>query len=205
MLDLLGTDDFIVFTTRDYAAAGGLSPSAASHQLARLADKRAVTRVTKGVWADTKHPYFHPLACVPYVLGKEQGYVSFLTALHLHGVISQIPRASQVATTGRGRTLDSPVGRFEFFGMKPELMRDGIEWSDTRQSYLIASAEKAMLDVLYLSTRKSQRFARLPELDLTESGFQVREFERLLRELPYSTRLRSAIRSRWCRLQDVAE
>ena len=47
------------------------------------------------------HPYFHPLSCVPYLLGKEQGYVSFLTALHLHCVISQIPKTIQIATTGR--------------------------------------------------------------------------------------------------------
>jgi hypothetical protein len=178
---------------------------AASKRLSRLAEKQFLTRVTKGLWANASHPHFHPLACVPYLLGKEQGYVSFLTALHLHGVISQIPQAIQVATTGRGRTLDSPVGQCGFLKIKPELMRDGIEWSDTRQPYLIATREKALLDVLYLSTRKNRRFARLPEVDLVDSGFRPGEFERMLRELPYSIRIRSAIQSRWRTLSDLEE
>ena len=197
MLELLNRPEFVIFTTRTFAEAGGSSLSAASRRLNRLARQRFLTRITKGVWANTSHPHFHPLACVPYLLGKEQGYVSFLTALHLHEVISQIPQSVQVATTGRGRTLESPAGRFEFFRVKPELMRDGTEWSETRLPYLIATREKALLDVLYLSTRKNRRFSRLPEIDLADSGFRKRELERLLRELPYPVRIRSAVRSRW--------
>ncbi|MDH4125534.1 MAG: hypothetical protein OEW64_06490 [Gammaproteobacteria bacterium] len=188
--------EFVVFTTRDYAATGNASLSSASRRLQRLSGRETVTRVTKGVWANTAHPHFHPLACVPYLLGKEQGYVSFLTALHLHGVLSQIPRAYQVATTGRPRVLDSPVGRFEFLRIKPELMSDGVAWSDTYQPYLIASAEKALLDTLYIATRKNRRFASLPELDLN-NGFRRREFERLLLTLPYPVRIRSAMSARW--------
>ena len=202
MLELFNKPEFVVFSTHDYATASGTSMPAASKRLDRLARKRFLTRVTKGLWANASHPHFHPLACVPYLLGKEQGYVSFLTALHLHGIVSQIPRAIQVATTGRGRKLDSAVGQFEFLRIKPELMRDGTEWSDTRQPYLIATPEKELLDVLYLSTRKNRRFASLPELDLIDSGFRALEFERLLRELSYSIRIRSAIRSRWLALNE---
>ena len=196
MLELSSSPEFVVFTTRDYAAAGGVSLSSASRRLDRLSERGALTRVTRGVWANTTHPHFHPLACVPYLLGKEQGYVSFLTALHLHGVLSQIPRTHQVATTGRPRLLDSPVGRFEFLRIKPDLMSEGVEWSDTHQPFPVASAEKALLDTLYISTRKNRRFLSLPELDL-ETAFDRRAFERLLNELPYPVRIRSAIASRW--------
>ena len=201
MLDLFNTDGFVIFTTREYANHVGLSMSAAAKRLARLSKKKLLTRVTKGVWANTGHPYFHPLSCVPYLLGKEQGYVSFLTALHLHGVISQIPKTIQVATTGRGRSLNSSVGDYEFFQIKPELMQQGVDWSDTRLPYLIATPEKALLDTLYLSTRKNRRFARLPELDVTQSGFRSREFERLLDQLPIPTRILSAIRTQWTAIQ----
>ena len=115
MPNLLNTDGFIVFTTREFAIRAGISMSAAAKRLSRLSDKEFLTRITKGVWGNTNHPYFHPLSCVPYLLGKEQGYVSFLTALHLHGVVSQIPKSMQVASTGRGRSLDSPLGLYEFF------------------------------------------------------------------------------------------
>ena len=96
MLDLLTSKDFVIFTTREFANQGGLSISAAAKRLSRLLENDLLVRVTKGVWANTRHPYFHPLSCVPYLLGKEQGYVSFLTALHLHAVVSQIPPAIQV-------------------------------------------------------------------------------------------------------------
>lgn len=201
MLDLFNTDDFVIFTTRAYASHVGVSMSAATKRLVRLSDKKLLTRVTKGIWANSSHPYFHPLSCVPYLLDKEQGYVSFLTALHLHGVISQIPKTIQVATTGRARSLDSPVGRFEFFQIKPELMKQGADWSETRLPYLIANPEKALLDTLYLSTRKSRRFARLPELDVEQSGFRATEFDRLLVQSAIPTRVLSAVRSRWAAIQ----
>ena len=200
MLELLNQPDFVVFTTKDFATAGNLSLSAASSRLSRLVQERFLTRVTRGVWANQGHPHFHPLGCVPFLLGKEQGYVSFLTALHLHEVISQIPSAIQVATTGRPRVLDSPVGRFEFLRLKPELMRAGIEWSETHQPYLIATKEKALLDVLYISTRRSRRFRKLPELDLTESGFDGEKFQQLLRHSRYPLRIQSAMQTRWQQL-----
>ena len=196
MLELGSGPEFVVFTTRDFATARDVSISSASRRLDKLAGREALTRVTKGVWANTAHPHFHPLACVPYLLGKEQGYVSFLTALHLHGVLSQVPRSHQVATTGRPRVLDSAVGRYEFLRIKPELMRDGVNWSDTHQPFLIASAEKSLLDTLYISTRKKRRFASLPEIDLG-GAFRRREFERLLKQSAYPVRIRSAIEARW--------
>jgi hypothetical protein len=197
MLNLLNTEDFVIFTTREFANQSGVSISAAAKRLARLSAKEQLTKVTKGIWANTAHPYFHPLSCVPYLLGNEEGYVSFLTALHLHGVISQIPKTIQIATTGRGRVLDSPVGRYEFFQIKPELMTQGTTWSDSRLPYLIANAEKALVDTLYLSTRKNRRFARLPELDVVHSGFRQREFKRLMKQLAIPSRISSAINSKW--------
>ena len=197
MLDLFNSADFIIFTTRDFASYSSISMPAASKRLSRLADKKLLTRITKGLWANTSHPWFHPLACVPYLLGKEQGYVSFLTALHLHGLISQIPKTLQIATTGHARTLNSPVGDYEFLQIKPELMKQGTQWSDTHLPYIIATAEKALIDTLYLSTRKNRRFARLPEVDIRQTAFRKREFERLLKQLPIPTRISAVMRERW--------
>lgn len=201
MLEVLNSPEFVVFTTREFATASGSSVSAAAQRLQRLAKTGFLTRVVRGVWANVRHPYFHPLACVPQLLGKEQGYVSFLTALHLQGVISQIPPTIQVATTGHARKVATPVGVYEFLQLKPGLMQQGVVWSDTRRPYLLATAEKALLDVCYQSTRRNRRFASLPELDLEDSRFRPGEFLRLLRELPYPARIRAAIEARWRRLQ----
>ena len=197
MLDLFNSADFIIFTTRDFANYSSISMPAASKRLSRLTGKKLLTRITKGLWANTSHPWFHPLACVPYLLGKEQGYISFLTALHLHGLISQIPKTLQIATTGHARTLNSPVGHYEFLQIKPELMKQGTIWSDTHLPYLMATTEKALIDTLYLSTRKNRRFARLPEVDIRQTTFRKHEFERLLNQLPIPLRISAAIRTRW--------
>lgn len=93
------------------------------------------------------------------------------------------------------------IGRFEFLRIKPELMSDGVDWSDTYQPYLIASAEKVLVDAFYIATRKNRRFLHLPELGLARA-FRRREFERLLQQLPYPVRIRFAIASRWQQLQD---
>lgn len=172
--DALLAPDFVCFTTRDYALRSGQSLPSASRSLNRFAQRGLITRVTKGVWANTQHPYFTPLACVPLLLGVEQGYVSFLTALHRHGAISQIPHTIQVATTGHSRRKRTPVGFFEFFQLKPEMMTDGIEWSEAKIPYRMATAEKALVDTLYLSTRKGRRFAQLPELEFEFDSKSVR-------------------------------
>jgi len=196
MLDVFNNKDYIIFTTRDYAYYQNLSMSAASKKLSRLKETKLITRVTKGVWANTSHPYFHPASCVPYLLNNESGYVSFLTALHFHGLLSQIPKTIQVATTGHSRILDSSIAYYEFFQIKPELMQQHLTWSETQLPYLLATAEKALLDVLYISTRKNRRFIRLPELTITSDLFNKRTFNQVFEQLPLSTRILNAMQLR---------
>src|SRR5580704_6153918 len=94
-----------IFTTATAAAAADVSPDTASRGLARLQEQGLVTRLVRGLWADTRHPDFSPYAVVPFLLARSPsqegqpsaGYVSFLSALHLHGILSQIPPAIQVA------------------------------------------------------------------------------------------------------------
>ena len=146
-LDLLGSPELVIFTTRDFAQVAGISLGAASKRLGRLAAGTAsLVQLTRGVWANRAHPYFNVHACVPVLLGSEQGYVSFLSALHLHGAIAQIPPNVQVATTGHARSVSTPVGTFEFLQLKPEMFHDGVVWSDTPRPYRIATVEKALLE-----------------------------------------------------------
>ena len=196
MLDIFNTDEFVIFTTRDYANRARLSMSSASKKLSRLSEKKLLTHVTKGVWANVNHPYFHPLSCVPKLLGKEQGYVSFLTALHLHGIVSLIPKTIQTASTGHSRQLLSSVAMYEFIQVKPELMQYGVAWSDTKLPYLIAGAEKAMFDTLYIATRKNKRFDRLPELSIDGKLFSKRKFKQFIAKQQLSSRILNAMSSR---------
>lgn len=192
------------FSTREYAQAENLPISAASKRLARYAGKGWITPLTRGIWANRHHPGFSALACVPRLLGNEQGYVSFLTALHRHGLLSQIPSTIQVATTGHSRQLNTPVGVYEFFKLKPELMREGVEWNDSRSPFLIATPEKALIDTLYIATRKRKRFQALPEIDFEETGFDPARFERLLEKMQFFKPIETAIRRRFQQIEGLA-
>jgi len=197
--ELLSRPEFAAFTTREFATDAGIAMASATRQLGRAADRGALLRITRGVWGNPANPAFHPLVCVPKILGREQGYVSFLTALHSRGVIDQIPRTFQVATTGHGRKLVTPVGTYELFHLAPRMMRGGIEWSETRASYRIATAEKALLDTLYISTKRGGRFRSFPELHL--QGFSVRRFRSLLVQVD-DARVMTAVERRFDALRD---
>lgn len=162
-----------VFPTRHYALLCDTRIDVASRQLARLARQGTLVRVTRGVWSQPVHPRFTPYAVAPLLLGNEQGYVSFLSALHLHGLIAQIPGTIQVATTGHSRSLATPFARYEFLRIQPPMMLEGIGASGTSPVYFVATAAKALLDTLYVATRKGRRFASLPEVEV--GGATARE------------------------------
>ena len=156
------------FSTRAFAVATGQRVDSASRWLNRLARRDVLVRVTRGVWAQPGRSAFTPNAAIGFLLGGEHGYLSCVSALHMHGVLGQIPGAIHVATTGHGRRLDSPIGRFEVVQIRPAMMQEGIEMSMTEPPYAIATAEKALLDTLYIATRRGNRYGRLPELDLED-------------------------------------
>lgn len=183
------------FTTRAYAAAAGVSVASASKRLSTLARRGQVEVLTRGIWIIPDHPHFSIYGCVPLLLGHELGYVSFLSALHLHGMISQIPKAVHIATTGPPRVLVTKRGRFEFFQLHPRMMGEGVDWSDTPLPFRLASPEKALLDTFYLSTRKGRRFKVLPEIELS-TRFRKRELLRLARTQVPLAPVRTAITTR---------
>ena len=183
-----------LFSTRSFAFATGQRADSGSRWLGGLARRDALVRVTRGVWAQTGHPAFTPYAATGLLVGNEHGYVSFVSALHRHGVLSQIPGAIHVATTGHGRILDSPIGRFEFLQLRPPMMAEGIEMSGTEPPYAIATAEKALLDTFYIATRRGNRWQRLPELDL--SSVDDRMLAKLLERQVTARPIREAIATR---------
>ena len=190
-----------VFTTRQFAVLCERRVDVVSRQLMRMARQGTLVRLTRGVWAQPEHLRFTPTAAVPLLLDNEQGYVSFLSAMHLHGLIAQIPGSIEVATTGHGRRLDTPVGRYEFLRVQPTMMRHGIGVSATEPPYNLATGAKALLDALYIATRRGRRFASLPEVDL--NALDRAELERLLNEQVRAAPIHRAIENRLAALEAV--
>lgn len=182
----------VVFTTRRAAQLGHTSVQSAVRVLKDMAAAGLVTRVTRGVWALTHHPDFSPYAVLPFLLGTPEsdmasareapwsaaiddasanavtarpGYVSFLSALHLHGMLSQIPRDIHVAVPQQRRALSTPVARFVFHrrmsALTPATM-PGDRWG----RFALATPAQALVDTMYVSAHRGRQFAHLPEIEL---------------------------------------
>ena len=186
-----------IFTTWDFAIQTNTSISASARLLNTIAKRKEINSVVRGLWTFTQNQEVHPFSLTPYLLRNEHGYISLLTALHIHGILSQIPTRTQVVTTAHSRVVKTKLGVFEFFQMKPEMMLDGVAWSDTKLPFRMATPEKALLDVFYLSTRKGKRFSSLPELNLKETGFKKKVFLKLLKNQNFSIPIHRAIIERF--------
>lgn len=157
-----------VFTTGEVAELAEMDVRNVSRDLSNLAEDDHVVRIRRGLWAVRGHPDFSPYVVVPHLFEEEDaGYVSFFTALNLHGMIEQIPQLIEVATRINKKSLDTPFGTYEFHQLQDNLY-GGFEPADRRWSYLLATPEKAIFDALYISVRKGRQFARFPELEPTD-------------------------------------
>jgi AbiEi antitoxin C-terminal domain len=185
----------VVFTTARAAQLSDTSVQSAVRVLQDMAHSGLVTRVTRGVWAITRHPDFSPYAVLPFILGTHQepqvgvveepwstpiddeaanrhasraGYVSFVSALHLHGMLSQIPREIHVAVPRHRRPLDTPVAQFVFHR---RMQTDGPATvpGDRWGRFALATPAQSLVDTMYISVHRGRRFAHLPEIELPSS------------------------------------
>ncbi len=171
-----------VFSTREVATIRQGTISSASQSLSLLAEQGAITKIIRGVWALPSHPHFSPFAVIPFLAPGHRVYLSFLSALHLHGLIEQIPQVIYAATTGKGRVITTSIGVYSLHQLNFRMFT-GFDWHGKRQDFLIAGPEKALVDSLYISSRKNKRFGQFPELDL-KSGFDFKKARSWANRIP---------------------
>ena len=152
-----------VFTTREAAILSGSSLSNASKMLKTLERKGLVFKIARGIWAETGNEKLSPYSIIPFLLPRNRVYVSFISALHLYGIIEQIPQEITLAATVHTKKIHTKLGTFSIHRITP-LFFDGFDWYKGEGSFLIAEPEKALIDSLYLSTRKKKQFGYFPEL-----------------------------------------
>lgn len=176
-----------VVTTAEAAALWSLSGKAATETLRRLAVERVVTRVRRGLWAVG---IVEPFAVAERIAEPDLAYVSSLTALRVRGMIEQIPSDIHVATTGRARRVMTPLGRFAFRHLQGALF-GGFE---RVRGVPIATAEKALFDILYWAAARGRSPRSLPEIELPAS-FDASALESWIARIP-STQLQVAVAKR---------
>ena len=152
-----------VFTTRDLTAVSGRSASTIVQCLNRLAQQGLVMKVSRGVWAEAGSRAISPFEIIPCLFPRQRVYVSFITALNLHGIIEQIPQVITLASTSHTKVIRAKASTFSIHQIAPAFF-DGFDWYKGDGKFLIAEPEKALIDSLYLSSRRKKQFGHFPEL-----------------------------------------
>ena len=146
-----------VFSARELSAVSGRSPSTVSQGLAFLAGEGLVVKVAHGLWAaGTSAP--SPYAVVAHLRPKQRFYVSFTSALHLHGIIGQIPQVLTLASVAHGGLIRTASGVFEVHHLAPSFF-SGFGWREGAGGFLLAEPEKALVDCLYVSAFRKRQFS----------------------------------------------
>lgn len=173
-----------VFTTFELSAVSGKSLSAVVQGLNNLVKAGLVIKVYRGIWAEAGNERLSPYAVIPCLLGSQRAYVSFISALHLHNIVEQIPQVITLATISHARLIQTKLGVFSLHQLSPELF-NGFGWYKTTGGFLIAEPEKALVDSLYLSTRKKKQYGNFPELHLPGS-FSFKKVKQWAMRIPDS-------------------
>lgn len=179
-----------VFQTADAAACLGISNPHANKTLTRLAESKHVIRLSHGRWALPE--MVNALTVVQFLTAPFPSYLSLQTALYHHGMISQIPSVTYAISLARTKRHTTPLGVVSIHHIHPDLFF-GFE-IHLKTGVQIASPEKALFDVLYLGTTKSNLFGILPELELSPK-FKMGEIRRAIKRIA-SQRQRTLVERR---------
>jgi len=149
LLELVGDEP--VFETA-LLLAGKVNPELVRQQLARWMNSGRVYQLRRGLYMIA--PPYQKVKPHPFLVANHMqraSYVSGQTALAFYGLIPEVVPVTLSVTAGRPERLDTPLGVFEFRHVRPGLLR-GYRMTDLglRQQALVATPEKALLDLVYL-------------------------------------------------------
>ncbi len=152
-----------VFTTFELVSASGKSASAVTQGLNYLVNLGILIKIYRGVWAEANKGEISLYAVMPYLFSRQRAYVSFISALHLYGIVEQIPQVVTVASLVHTKTIRTSLGTVAVHRITPALFC-GFSWYKGDGSFLIAEPEKTLVDSVYLSVCKKRQFGHFPEL-----------------------------------------
>ena len=121
-------------------------------QLSRWVQTGRVIRIHKG-WYTLKEPYRRVRLDMTVIASTIRAgtYVSLQSALAFHGMVPEYVAETTCVTTGRPLTIDSPFGRIRYRHIKDEAFFGYSRVERGPQQAFIATPEKALLDLLYLT------------------------------------------------------
>ena len=170
-----------IFTTFELATISGKSLSTTTQALNYLQRQGVIFKIYRGVWGEVGSDRISAYTVIPFLFPRTRAYVSFISALHLHGIIEQIPQVITLASTTHTKTIKTSIATYAVHRIAP-LFFDGFTWYKGTESFLIAEPEKALVDSLYLSARKIKQFRYFPELHFPKS-FSFRKAQKWVRRI----------------------
>ncbi len=148
LLNLIGDDP--VFES-SILIAGHIDPKLVRLQLSRWVKSGRIYQLRRGLYSVA--PPYQKVQPHPFLIAnhlQRASYVSMQSALSYYDMIPEIMDITISITTGRPERVKTPLGFFEFRHVKTGLLF-GYEMIDLGgQSALVATPEKALLDLIYL-------------------------------------------------------
>ncbi len=199
ILSFIKKIDRKIFTTSELSAISGKSSSVVVQALNFLRKQGVVIKIYKGIWAEVTDTPVNPYVVLPFLFPKNRAYVSFISALHIYGIIEQIPQVITVASTTHTKTITTKVGTFSVHKITPSFF-DGFDWYNKKGKFLIAEPEKAFVDCLYLSGYKKKQFGHFPELHFPKT-FSFSIVDKWIKRIPNS-RIKSYV---WEKIKKIKQ
>lgn len=168
-----------VFTTYELSSLSGKTLSSTTQALNFLQKQEVIFKIYRGIWAEALNEHLSAYMLIPFLFPRQRAYVSFVSALHLYGIIEQIPQVITLASIAHTKTLHTAIGIFSVHRIAPSFFA-GFDWYKGSGNFLIAEPEKALVDCLYLSARKKKQFGHFPELYFP-SSFSFRKVEKWIK------------------------
>ncbi len=170
--------DVPVFQTSDAAAYLGIASSHASQMLARLAEAGHLAWLGRGRWGFKDR--IELLALPEYLTSPYPSYVSLQSALHYHGMVSQIPSVLYAVSPARTKMYATVLETVSVHHITPSFF---FGYQATAKGLAkIATPEKALIDFLYLGPARTRLFRALPELEFPR-GFKVVESRKIIQRI----------------------
>lgn len=148
LLQLIGDDP--VFESSLFLA-GNINPKIVRLQLTRWANNKRIYQLRRGLYSIA--PPYQKIKPHPFLVAnrlQHSSYVSLQSALAFYGLIPETVNSTVSITSGRPERLNTPLGIFDFRHIKSNLLF-GYQMTDLGdQEALVATPEKALLDLVYL-------------------------------------------------------
>ena len=154
--------------------SGNINPQIVRLQLSRWVNSGRIYQLRRGLYSIA--PPYQKINPHPYLVAnhlQKASYVSLQSALAYYGLIPEVMNITTSVSTGRPERLETPLGIYDFRHLKTDLLFGYQMINLGDQSALVATPEKALLDLIYLQSGGSStdyfnelRLQNLEQFDL---------------------------------------